>query len=190
MGKMMRKSNAVLVLFSGGIDSTALLEYYLSKKYKVLALFFDYGQPSNKKENLVVQEICRHYEINLIEAKVGFSLKNNNGEFVGRNALFITAALSFLPSNYSKIALGIHAGTSYYDCSQSFVEDYQRIIDGYFSGTVLLDVPFLQFTKEQIIDYCIQKSVPVPLTYSCELGHDGNCGRCLSCKDRRRFLNE
>ncbi|KAB2336196.1 ATPase [Cytobacillus depressus] len=190
MGKVMRKSNTALVLFSGGIDSTALLEYYLSKKYEVSALFFDYGQPSSKNEKQVVQEICRYYEINLIKSNTGFSLTNNNGEFVGRNALLITAALSFLPSNYSKIAIGIHAGTPYYDCSQTFVEDCQRIIDGYFSGTVLLDVPFLQFTKKQIIDYCIQKSIPVDLTYSCELGHEGNCGRCLSCKDRRRILNE
>jgi 7-cyano-7-deazaguanine synthase len=186
----MRKNNNVLVLFSGGIDSTALLKYYHSKNYQVSALFFDYGQPSKEKENQVVQEICRYFEIDLIEAKMGFSLNNNNGEFVGRNALFITAALSFLPSNYSKIALGIHFGTPYYDCSQTFVDDYQRIIDGYFNGTVLLDVPFLQFTKEQIIDYCIKKSVPISLTYSCEEGHKGNCGRCLSCKDRRSFLNE
>jgi len=190
MGEMMRKSNTALVLLSGGIDSTALLEYYLLKKYEVTALFFDYGQPSSNKENHVAKDICRYYGIKLIESNTGFSLKNNNGEFVGRNALFITAALSFLPSNYSKIALGIHAGTPYYDCSQTFVEDYQRIIDGYFSGTVLLDVPFLQFTKKQIIDYCLQKTVPIGLTYSCELGHEGNCGRCLSCQDRRRFLNE
>ncbi|UPM54527.1 7-cyano-7-deazaguanine synthase [Gottfriedia acidiceleris] len=190
MGKLMRNSNSILVLLSGGIDSTALLEYYLSKKYEVSALFFDYGQPSCKKESQVAQEICRHYEIDLIEAKMGFPLKNNNGEFVGRNALFIVVALSFLPSNYSKIAIGIHTGTSYYDCSQTFVEDCQRLIDGYFSGTVLLEVPFLQYSKEQIIDYCIQKSIPISLTYSCELGHEGNCGKCLSCKDRRRFLSE
>lgn len=186
----MRKSNTVLVLFSGGIDSTALLEYYLSKSYEVLALFFDYGQQSNKIEKQVAQEICRRYEIKLIEAKLGFTLKNNSGEIVGRNALFITAALSFLPLDYSKIALGIHAGTQYYDCSQTFVDDYQKIIDGYLGGTVLLDVPFIQFSKEQIIEYCYTKSIPLALTYSCELGYEGGCGKCLSCKDRRRFLNE
>ena len=37
----------VLISFSGGLDSTALLLHLLSKKYKVYALTFDYGQKHN-----------------------------------------------------------------------------------------------------------------------------------------------
>lgn len=185
---MTRENDSVLVLASGGIDSTALIEYYTSKKYKVSALFFDYGQISRTKEQQAVRMVCSHYGIKLIEAQLGFSLKNTSGEFMGRNALFITSAFSFLPDNYSKISIGIHSGTPYYDCSKTFVDDFQRIVDGYFEGTVLLDVPFIEFTKSQIIAFSLQKNVPINLTYSCENGHEKNCGKCLSCLDRREFL--
>lgn len=183
-----RKSNSVLVLASGGIDSTALIEYYISKNYMVSALFFDYGQISYKKEVQAVRKICNYYGIKLKEVQLGFSLENVNGEFLGRNSLFITSAFSFLPHNYSKISIGIHSGTPYYDCSKTFVEDSQRILDGYFMGTVLLDVPFIEFTKSKIIEYCLQENVPINLTYSCENGYEKNCGKCLSCLDRRKFL--
>lgn len=187
---MTRKNDSVLVLASGGIDSTALIEYYTSKKYKVSALFFDYGQISCTKELQAVRKVCSHYGIKLEEAQLGFTLKNTSGEFIGRNALFITSAFNFLPNNYSKISIGIHSGTPYYDCSKMFVEDFQRIVDGYFEGTVLIDVPFVEFTKGQIIEYCLQENVPINLTYSCENGYEKNCGKCLSCLDRREFLGK
>ncbi|KOY81874.1 7-cyano-7-deazaguanine synthase [Lysinibacillus macroides] len=187
---MTRENDSVLVLASGGIDSTALIEYYASKKYKVSALFFDYGQISRTKELQAVRKVCSYYGIKLEEAQLGFTLKNTSGEFIGRNALFITSAFNFLPNNYSKISIGIHSGTPYYDCSKTFVEDFQRIVDGYFEGTVLIDVPFVEFTKGQIIEYCLQENVPINLTYSCENGYEKNCGKCLSCLDRREFLGK
>ena len=43
LGRMGMEYN-VIVLLSGGIDSTACVNYYLSQKLKLLGLFIDYGQ--------------------------------------------------------------------------------------------------------------------------------------------------
>lgn len=90
---------------------------------------------------------------------------------------------------FSKIAIGVHSGVPYYDSTEMFIADSLNILDGYFNGTVLLDAPFLSFTKHQIYEYCIENNVPLELTYSCERGNMLPCGICPSCKDRR-LLNE
>jgi 7-cyano-7-deazaguanine synthase len=179
-----RESNSVLLLLSGGIDSCALVHYYLSKNYKVKALHFDYGQPSKSSERQAVESIAKHYKIDVQVATLGFSLNQRNGEFIGRNSLFIFIAANLLPVDVSKISIGIHSSTPYYDCSQSFIEDCKNILDGYFAGSVIIEAPFINFTKAQIYEYCVREGVPINLTYSCERGYEEPCGECLSCIDR------
>ena len=86
-------------------------------------------------------------------------------------------------------AIGIHSCTPYYDCSQSFVNDIQRLFDGYFNGSIQVEAPFLELTKGEILSLCDKLKVPVEITYSCERSSDIPCGECLSCIDRRG-LNE
>lgn len=186
----MVRDNNVLILFSGGIDSTALIDYYIKSNYKVSALFFNYGQKSLIYEQQAVKKISKYYDIDVKEIALGFSLRNKKGGLIGRNALLLTASLCLIPEDTHYIGIGVHYGTPYYDCSDTFIKDYQRIIDGYFNGSVILEAPFLNFTKKQIIEYCTKENVNLSYTYSCELGSKRNCGKCLSCLDRKEFLNE
>ncbi|XWN52224.1 7-cyano-7-deazaguanine synthase [Anoxybacillus flavithermus] len=179
-----REGNSVLILLSGGLDSCALVHYYLSKHYKVKALHFDYGQSSKSRERQAVELIAKYYKIDVQIATLGFPLNERKGEYVGRNALFLLAAANLLPVDVSKISLGIHSGTPYYDCSHIFIEDCTKILDGYFAGSVTLEAPFIDFTKAQIYEYCVRERVPIYLTYSCERGYKEPCGECLSCIDR------
>ena len=77
--------------------------------------------------------------------------------------------------NFSKkngiIALGIHHGTVYYDCSEKFLKQTQDIFDEYTERTIKLGAPFLNFNKKEIWDYCQIEKVPyLNSSYSCELG--------------------
>lgn len=182
---MQRKSKSVIILLSGGVDSTALVQYYLAKNYEVRGVYFVYGQATKDMEQLAVRKVSEYYQIETDIVDLGLSLKQKNGEFFGRNALFVVAASGILPEQSSNIAIGVHRGVPYYDCSEVFIADCQNLLDGYFTGTVLLDAPFLKFTKRQIYDYCIENKVPVELTYSCEKGNTQPCGTCSSCLDRR-----
>lgn len=176
---------SVLILLSGGIDSSALVQYHISQGEKVEAVFFDYGQKSCEQEYISAKKISEHYNVRLHYKKLGFKLSDYNGEYYCRNALFILAACGFLEKPTSLISIGIHSGTSYYDSSQNFIKDTQTILDGYFGGITRVLAPFINYSKSQVYEYAIHHKVPIQLTYSCEVGGIKPCGHCLSCIDRR-----
>ncbi|PEV77246.1 ATPase [Bacillus cereus] len=188
MGKE-NSTYSTLILLSGGIDSAALVQYHVSQGDTIEAVFFDYGQKSYKQEFLAAKQISEHYGIKLHHTKLGFKLGDYDGEYYCRNALFILAGCGHTKAPVSLISIGIHSGTPYYDSSPNFIKDIQNILDGYFGGVTRVIAPFLKYSKSQVYEYAIENGVPIQLTYSCELGQEESCGKCLSCIDRR-MLNE
>jgi 7-cyano-7-deazaguanine synthase len=175
----------VCVLLSGGIDSAACLEFFLSQQFRVQAIHVDYQQPAAKRERLAVTAISNYYEVPLRVCTWQGGHSKPVGEIVARNAfLFFAAAMECGRTN-GLIATGLHSGTSYYDCCESFLSTVQRILDGYSDGRLRVVAPFLSWSKRDVWDYCVTRNVPIPLTYSCEAGSDEACGACLSCRDRR-----
>jgi 7-cyano-7-deazaguanine synthase len=183
-GKLTKNdSNIVLVLLSGGIDSAACLDFYLSQEFAVEAIFFEYGQLSAKRESEAAKNVCEHYNVPLIIVSCEGSRKKTGGLILGRNAFLLHGALLEFRGASGIIAIGVHSGTSYMDCSDKFIKLAQSIFDAYTDGSIRIGTPFLEWTKSNILDYCIERNVPLHLTYSCELGLNQPCGRCLSCLD-------
>lgn len=174
----------VYVLISGGIDSSAVLAYYLRLDYSVKALFIDYGQASIKQEFKAAKSISNYYRIPLLKLKAEFFRSFNEGEILGRNAFFIFAALLMNQQRPYMIAIGIHSGSPYYDCSVNFIKYVQAILDGYSCGSVKIISPFINWDKVMIWEFCKKFNVPIELTYSCERGESHPCMECLSCKER------
>src|SRR5574340_1237820 len=83
----------VIVLLSGGIDSSACINYYLQQGYQPKAFFVDYGQVVCKKENESAKKIAAHYGVELETINIDMAERFGKGELSGRNALFIFAAL-------------------------------------------------------------------------------------------------
>ncbi len=179
----------VNLLLSGGIDSTALAAFYLSRGVLVKGFHFNYGHPSFAGEKRAVEKISSHYKIVVTTIDLGLQIFSNKGEYRCRNATLLLSAASISFSKSARFAIGIHSCTPYYDCSQSFVNDIQRLFDGYFNGSIQVEAPFLELTKGEILSLCDKLKVPVEITYSCERSSDIPCGECLSCIDRRG-LNE
>jgi len=178
-----RRAKHVLVLHSGGIDSTACLAFYLQQGFAVEALFVDYGQAAARRERKAATAISTHYNIRLRPVECAGFQGLGSGYILGRNMFLAGCALMAYPYPAGIIAMGIHAGTSYADCSQLFVEQLQAICDTYAGGAIVLGVPFLEWSKRDMVDYCRMHEVPLQLTYSCELGQDQPCGKCASCRD-------
>jgi 7-cyano-7-deazaguanine synthase len=180
---MKQNKNYVLALASGGIDSTACINFYKNLNFEVEAIFVDFGQPARKEEYKAITSIAKYYKIDVTRITVTGSLKYKDGLILGRNAfLCFTALMNFQKKN-GIIALGIHNGTSYYDCSKNFLEQTQVIFDEYSQSTIKLGTPFLNFNKKEIWDYCNLEKVPLNLSFSCELGKTQPCGICSTCKD-------
>ncbi|MEO8398272.1 MAG: 7-cyano-7-deazaguanine synthase [Ignavibacteriaceae bacterium] len=180
---MKKNKNYVLVLASGGIDSTACINFYKNLQFEIEALFIDYGQLSKKKELDAITSIAEYYKINLIKIRVINNRKYRDGLILGRNAFLCFVALINFRKENGIIAIGIHSGTNYYDCSEKFSKQIQTLFDGYSQGTIKIGIPFLNFNKKEICDYCNFEKVPIYLSYSCELGEIQPCGNCSTCKD-------
>jgi len=176
----------VLILLSGGIDSTACIKYYLDLDFKIQTLFVDYGQKSRISEKQSAEKISKFYNTKFSTLSFESNESFPEGEIRARNGFLIMAALLGKQKFQGLLCLGIHKGTTYYDCSEEFVKKMTDFVSLYTNGLVKIDVPFLDCNKGMIIDYCNDQKVPLYLTYSCENG-DHPCGRCLSCLDRRTF---
>jgi 7-cyano-7-deazaguanine synthase len=180
----------VNLLLSGGIDSTALAAFYLSQEINVNGFHLNYGHPSFAAEKRAVRKISSYYKITVTTIDLGFSIANNKGEYYCRNAILLLSAAAIMSSTKSaRLSIGVHAGTPYYDCSTTFADDIQRLFDGYFNGAVQIEAPFLELTKDDIINISHTLKVPTEITYSCDRSSDSPCGKCFSCIDRRK-LNE
>ena len=177
----------VLILASGGIDSTACIRFYQKLKFEIDVLFFDYGQAAREKEFKALRLISKSYKITPRKVQITNSNKYEDGLVIGRNAFFIFSALMLFERKNGIIALGIHRGTAYYDCSNSFIDQIQLIVDQYTQGTIKIAAPFLNFNKKEIWDYCVMENVPLHLTYSCELGKNQPCNKCSTCKDLKKL---
>jgi len=177
-------TNSVAVLVSGGIDSAALLAFYLSQRFSVRTLFVDFGQPAARQESRAAKAVCKHYGVDLSIMTVKSGATFSSGEITGRNAFLVFSALLVCGARPGIIAIGIHEGPPYYDCSEGFLKRIQTVVDGYAAGKIKVAAPFLKWGKEVIWEFCKEAQVPVESTYSCEKGGVPPCGKCLSCKDR------
>lgn len=173
----------VLVLTSGGIDSTACLTYHLERGAHTQALFIDFGQLAVREESRATRAVCRYFGVplNVLRCRSD-AVQFGEGLIRGRNAFFLFAALTFFPQRNGLICYGAHGGTEYYDCSRPFVRATRQLIQAYTHGTIDLSVPFLRFSKRQIVNYCRQRDVPLHLTHSCERGGRRPCRRCSTCR--------
>lgn len=176
-------NSRVLVLTSGGIDSTACVKYYQDLGFNVEGFFVDYGQKARLKERYCVEKITAFYKIKYKTLTINNPPKLSSGEITGRNGFLIMAALLANPDITGLFSLGIHSGVPYYDCSKDFIKKMNALMTEYSNGQIKIDAPFIDWDKKMIVSYCRDENVPVHLTHSCENG-DEPCGTCLSCLDR------
>ena len=175
------------VLVSGGMDSMACVHFYKKKWANVEGVFISYGQKAALREEEATIKILSHLSIPFSIIRVdGLSpLISKTGFIQGRNIAFLILGLMYAQTKTGSIAIGIHSGTDYSDCSPDFVELSQRVFDLYTDGKFTVGAPFINWTKADILQYCRMNKLPLELSYSCELGLEQPCGKCKSCEDRK-----
>ena len=123
----------------------------------------------------------------LKKLEITSSKRYGAGFIMGRNLLLYSIALVEFKYEYGIIASGIHKGTNYADCKPKFLTKVQETYDIYTEGRVRLLTPFINWVKADILQYCEEKEVPINITYSCEIGKEKPCGKCLSCLDLKKY---
>jgi 7-cyano-7-deazaguanine synthase len=153
----------------------------------ISAVFIDFGQASARRERAAATEVASllGMDLSVVEVKSGTAF--GPGEIIGRNAFLAFTALLTGNLRSGVIALGIHSGTPYYDCSELFVKRLDTLIRENTNGRVSLQIPFLGWSKAEVYTYFSTIGIPANITYSCQAGSWPPCGKCPSCLDRKEL---
>jgi len=204
-----------VVVFSGGMDSAALLVKLLAEERECLALTFNYGQ-RHAREIEAAQTIAkmlnvRHRVADLRHLATFFGTNSltspdvpvPDGHYTeekmkatvvpARNLVFLSIATAWaLAEKCDSIAYGAHAGdhTIYPDCRPEFADALAKTILLADWRPVTLECPFVNLDKAAIASIGAKYNAPFALTWSCYKGGHFHCGRCATCVERREaFAN-
>ena len=198
----------VVVLVSGGLDSSTLAAYIKAGGGEPFALSFDYGQRHRKELDAAIN-VCRHFNIphTLVDLHTLQPLISNSsltgntpipdGHYAeesmkqtvvpNRNMIMLSIATGYAINIGARtVAYAAHAGdhTIYPDCRASFVQALAAAIKLCDWKDVTLISPFVMKTKADIVALGKDLDVPYALTWSCYKGGDIHCGTCGTCVER------
>lgn len=152
-------------------------------------MFIDYEQSAALNEEHAAKIVAAHFGVQLLTARWRGINEKGPGCIAARNAFFLNAALMESSSQIAIVAIGVHAGTEYADCSDLFIRRMQSVFDVYTDGAVQIGAPFADWSKSEVFAYAEANGLPIDLTYSCEVGGTQECGKCLSCMDRKTLTS-
>ncbi len=214
LGKMKAVS-----LLSGGLDSSTVLSYAISKGYEVIALSFDYGQ-RHRKELESAKKIAEYYgvkhkimkidlraiggsaltdDVEVPDVTLGAIGKEIPVTYVpARNTILLSLGLGLAEvTDSSKIFIGANAldYSGYPDCRPEYFEAINRTFDlatkkTVEGGKIEVEAPLLRFSKADIVRLAHSLKTPLELTWSCYNGKERACGVCDSCKLRLKGFME
>lgn len=204
----------VIVLLSGGLDSTTLLASLLAQGHKVRAIEFSYGSLHEVAEAEASEKIAKFYKVPRETYEIPKGLfYGGDSSLLGqseipkevyqdvqedgpsstvvpfRNAIMISNAVAIANSlDYDAVAIAVHASDhahwSYPDCSPEFIGAMTAAVYSGTYGEVRLMAPFLWNTKADLVTLAAKLGVPVELTWSCYQGANYACGVCPTCRER------
>jgi 7-cyano-7-deazaguanine synthase len=198
-----------VIVYSGGLDSTVLLESEAKKGKTIHALNFYYGSKHNKAERAAARIICSLHSIKFIEINLNFiselfksDLLQSGGEIPKghyaednmkstvvpfRNGIMLSIAIGYAESvGAEKVLLASHTGDHaiYPDCRPEFTEAISiAAVTGTQKG-ISIEAPFSNKTKADIVKLGIEINASFKLAYSCYNGQKRPCLACGTCFER------
>lgn len=201
----------MILVYSGGLDSTTLLYEY--KDRISLAVSFDYGSKHNAREIEYAKENCKRLGIKHLVIPLDFmgryfksdlllsggdipegsyADENMHSTIVPfRNGIMLAIAAGLAESyDEDAILLANHSGDHaiYPDCRPEFIEGMAAAVKaGTYNGVKVLS-PYCNMTKREIALRGKELGIDYSLTYSCYKGGEKHCGKCGTCVERKEAL--
>ncbi len=198
----------MLLVLSGGLDSTTLLYEYAEKI--ALAVTFDYGSKHNASEIPYAKQhtaklgiphllipldfMGKYFKSDLLSSggdipKGEYSEENVQSTVVPfRNGIMLSIAAGLAESHgLAKVLIASHFGDHalYPDCRASFVEPMERAISQGTTNQVQLLAPYTQIDKAEIVQKGFSMGIDYASTWSCYEGGEVQCGACATCQERK-----
>lgn len=203
----------LVVVLSGGLDSTVLLYHHIAQGDSVRAISIDYGQRHGielRYARATCQRLVIPHEIvdlsSLSRVLPGSSQTDKNvpvpeGHYAAetmkatvvanRNMILLSVALGHAVAHKCDgVSYAAHAGDHdcYPDCRPEFVEALNKAAALCDWHPVQIHSPFVKLTKAQIVSVGAALGASFSQTWSCYRGAnaaDAHCGRCGTCVERR-----
>lgn len=196
------KEEKVVIIFSGGLDSTILL-YDLLQNYEPQVLTFDYRQ-KHRKEIGFAKKTCRLLKLNhkvidlhkinpllqgscLTSEEIDVPKGHYSDDSMkvtvvpNRNMIMLSLAIGYAESLcISKVFIGNHFGdrAQYPDCRVEFIQALNEASKlGTYNHVEVLSL-YNNISKADIVKRGIELKVPFANTWSC---YNGQTRPCLKC---------
>lgn len=185
-------NNKILVLASGGLDSSVVLALYKYMNYDITVMYFDYGNLNSKAEKEALMKLCKKLNITKIEdvklninwSSGGCLVEDNEDMYIEmRNLIFLSNAISYAQAKGIKsIAVGFIGGEGDYDdTTEQFLYDLNTLSIN--TTGILIKAPLKLYNKSEVYKLGLKFGVNLKNTYSCNKGQGKPCGKCYDCKD-------
>ncbi len=200
----------VVIVYSGGVDSSVLLHQMARDGHDVCALSMDYGQ-RHGRELTFASSMCRAMKIkhevvdlnsinrllqgnSLTSKKISVPEGHYSEETMkhtivpNRNMIMLSIAAGWaLSMGCHAVAYAAHGGDHaiYPDCRREFTEAMDRALQLADWKELRLLCPFVSWSKAEIVRLGQELGVPFEKTWSCYKGGRQHCGRCGTCVERR-----
>lgn len=203
-------TSKILVVMSGGLDSTTLAYDLQTRGWNVSAISFNYGQRHSKElefAKLHAEANNWQYDVidisnmqnSLVSALTGasdvpeghYAADNMKATIVpNRNAIMMSLACGVaVGRDIPYIATGVHGGDHfiYPDCRPEFIT---HLSDAFYAGNQGFEgilAPCLNRDK----NYIAQRAADLydyTQTWSCYKGGDKHCGKCGTCVERMEAI--
>jgi len=199
----------IVVVLSGGLDSTTVLYRMRSEYGDVRALTFDYGQSHRVQELRAAKRTCDLLgipqtiaDISAIQHLIDHSSLTGNiplplGEYAAttmtstvvpnRNMIIGAIAIGYaINTDADAVAFGVHSGDHdlYPDCRPEFMRALNAVSEVANYRYVKIFAPYMNLTKADIIRDGMTLGVDYANTWSCYAGGEVPCGKCGTCLER------
>jgi len=201
--------NKVVVVYSGGLDSTVLLTKCIKEFDEVVALNFSYGSKHNVKEREAAHKVCSKLNIELVLVDLPFvnelfksDLLKSGGDVPEghyadesmrrtvvpfRNGIMLSIAVGFAESVGAEcVAIATHAGDHavYKDCLPEFISSMSHTSEIGTYEKIYVYAPFVNITKAEVVAEGLKIEAPFDLSWTCYNGKDRPCLKCSTCEER------
>jgi 7-cyano-7-deazaguanine synthase len=218
-GVEVTEKKGVVVLLSGGLDSSTLLYDIMSEGFDpIVPMAVRYGQ-KHVRELRSAYDVAQSVSKPLVVVDLAYALKpvfagalsSQVGKQVdvpighyaepsmkltivpNRNMILLaTAAALAVSRGCSFVAYAAHAGDHpvYPDCRPEFMQAMQDALKLGNTDFGGLISPFANISKTAIVQRGSELGVPFSLTYSCYEGRETHCGKCGTCFERREAFRD
>jgi len=210
---IMKNNSKCIVPLSGGLDSTVIYHYAISRGLDVHAIGYDYGQRHRVKELACAQKtIYRTKQDNLKILDLSFfkdivttSALTNNAidvakakDVIGdpltvnyvpnRNMMMLSICTAYAESiEATKVFHGaalVDSQAGFWDGSIEFLSAINAINQLNRRTRIEIIAPLILKSKADIITMGIELKVDFSNTWTCYEGEDKACGECTACSSR------